>query len=122
MRNVIVHEVDDALARVQFLREIAGPGGNGGVGFLRFLKHPAQRNHVSLVFAQPPDRDRLRGQVTHINEPCDPAIEFPGELARIADQFEIGVLHEHLSNVSQDVLVEPVGADDGGHWVHQLNI
>jgi len=28
-----------------------------------------------------------------------------------------GILHQHLSNVSQDVLVEPVRADDGAHGV-----
>src|ERR1700720_4729971 len=61
-------------------------------------------------------------RLTHINQPRERTIKFAGELARVTHQFEMGVLHKHVPKIPQDVLVEPVRADDGAHWVHSLDL
>lgn len=115
MPDVVIDKVADASAGIEFLREIAGLRVDGRIRLPRFLEHAAQRNHVSSVVAQPPDRDSLRGDITRVNQARDCAIEFAGELARVAHQFEIGVLHKHVLNLGQDMLVEPIRANSSVH-------
>jgi len=47
--------IADALAGVQFLREMSGLSGNNSVGFLCLFQHPAKWDHVSPVIAERPD-------------------------------------------------------------------
>ena len=85
------------------------------VGFVFLASSITRRSEItSLLLPHSRRIATVCEVITRVHQARDCAIEFAGELARVAHQFEIGVLHKHVLNLEQDILVEPSGPTPAG--------